>query len=121
VRLRHASSAADDIESRLDHVDAVGDDSKLPCDGEKAPALDELRTGVPKAGPLMPGPCGDWNGLPPDGTLKRRPGVLAPAYMLCGREWDEPGDMTGPQRGLFCPVEKVAEVGVLKSPGEGGL
>lgn len=28
--------------------------------------------------------------------------------------------MTGPQRGLFWPVEKVAEVGVLKSPGEGG-
>jgi hypothetical protein len=41
--------------------------------------------------------------------------------MLCGRDWDEPGDMAGHQRGLFCPVEKVADVGVLKSPGEGGL
>jgi hypothetical protein len=28
--------------------------------------------------------------------------------------------MTGPQRGLFCPVEKVAVVGVLKSLGDGG-
>jgi len=102
-------------------VEVVGDDNKLLCDGEKAPALDELRAEAPKTGPRAAGPWGDWNGLPPDGTLRRRPGVLEPpAYMLWDRECDEPGDMTGPQRGLFCPVEKVAEVGVLKSPGEGG-
>jgi hypothetical protein len=120
VRLRHASSAVDDMESRLDQVDVdVVGDARL-CDGEKAPALDELRPDGPKTGPLTPGPCGDWNGFPPDGTLRRRPGVLEPAYMLWDREWDDPGDMTGPHRGLFCAVEKVADVGVLKSPGDGG-
>jgi len=123
VRLRHASSAVDDVESRLDQVDVevVGDPSRLLCDGEKAPELDEFTIDGPKTGALTPVPCGDWKGLPPEGTLRRRPGVLEPAYMLCAREWEDPGDMTGPQRGLFCPVEKVAEVGVLKSPGEGAL
>ena len=84
VRLRHPSSTTEDIESRLDQVDvdAVGDANKLPCDGENAPALDELNAEGPKRGPLRPGPCGDWNGLPPDGTLSRRPGVLEPVYML---------------------------------------
>lgn len=122
VRLRQPSSAKDDVESLLDQVDVdvVGDASKLPCDGENAPALDELRVEEPNMGPLLLGPWGDWNGLPPDGTLSRRPGVREPAYMLWDREWDEPGDMTGPQRGLFWPVEKVADVGVLKSPGDGG-
>jgi hypothetical protein len=41
--------------------------------------------------------------------------------MLWDREWEELGDMMEPHRGLFCPVEKVAEVGVLKSLGDGGL
>ena len=66
-------------------------------------------------------PWGDWNGLPPEGTLRRRPGVLEPAYMLWDREWDELGDATpDPHRGLPWPVEKVADVGVLKSLGDGG-
>jgi hypothetical protein len=110
------------VESRRDqaYVDVVGDVSRLLCDGEYAPLLDELRAEGENSGPRGLGPCGDWKGLPPEGTLKRRPGVLEPAYMLCEREWDAPGDITGPHRGLFCPVEKVAEVGVLKSPGEGG-
>lgn len=123
MRLRHASSAADDVESLLDQVDVdeVGDANRVFCDGESAPALDELSVEWPKPGTLTPGPCGDWNGLLLEGTLRRRPGVLEPAYMLCDREWGVPGDMTDPHRGLFCPVEKVEEVGVLKSPGEGGL
>jgi hypothetical protein len=41
--------------------------------------------------------------------------------MLWDLEWEELGDATPePQRGLPCPVEKVAEVGVLKSLGDGG-
>lgn len=60
--------------------------------------------------------------MPPEGTLSRRPGVRDPvAYMLWDLEWDEMGDATpDPQRGLLWPVEKVAEVGVLKSLGEMG-
>jgi len=60
--------------------------------------------------------------LAPDGTLRRRPGVLLPAeYMLCDLEWDVVGDaMPEAHRGLLCAVEKVADVGVLKSPGDGG-
>lgn len=80
-----------------------------------------LKPPGPSSGPLEPGPWGDWKGFPPEGTLSRRPGVREPAtYMLCDLVWDEPGDIMGPHLGLFCPVEKVAEVGVLKSLGEGG-
>ena len=46
------------------------------------------------------------------------------AYMLCDLEWDDVGeakvDDAHLMLGLVCPVEKVAEVGVLKSPGETG-
>ena len=86
MRLRHASSVAEDIESRLDQVDAVGDASRLLWVGENAPALDAVSPEGPNTGPRTPEPCGDWNGLPPEGTLRRRPGVLEPAYMLCARE-----------------------------------
>lgn len=88
VRRLHASSAVDDVESRLDQaeVDAVGDENRLLWDGENAPLLDELKGEAPNSGPLAPGPSGDWNGLPPEGTLNRRPGVREPAYMLWGRE-----------------------------------
>lgn len=72
----------------------------------------------PKTGRGRLLPSGDWNGFPPDGTLSRRPGVRLPAYILCEREWDEVGDATPePHRGLLWPVEKVADVGVLKSLG----
>lgn len=124
VRLRHASSVLEEVESLLDQVDVgvVGDVSKLLlfCCGENGPALGEPRAG-PKTGGRTPWPWGDWNGLLLDGTLKRRLGVLDPAYMLCERECELAGDMTDPHRGLFWPVENVAEVGVLKSPGEGAL
>jgi len=41
--------------------------------------------------------------------------------MLCDLEWDVVGDaMPEAHRGLLCAVEKVADVGVLKSPGDGG-
>ena len=39
-------------------------------------------------------------------------------YILCEREWDEVGEAMADHRGLLCPVEKVAEVGVLKSLGD---
>lgn len=123
VRRRQASSATLDRESRRDQplaFDTVGDASRVLWLGEKAPLLDVLMPEGPKRGPRTLLPCGDWNGLPPEGTLRRRPGVLAPAtYILCERECEEFGDtIPGPHRGLFCPVEKVAEVGVPKSLGE---
>ena len=124
VRRLHASSAALPTESRLDQpeVDTVGDDSKLLWLGEYAPLFGTLRPGGPNTGPRRLPPCGDWNGFPPEGTLNRRPGVLEPvAYMLWDLECDELGDATPePQRGLPCPVENVADVGVLKSLGDGG-
>lgn len=127
VRRLQASSAALPIESRLDHpeFEAVGDESKLLWLGEYAPLFGTLSPAGPKWGPRRLPPWGDWNGLPPegppDGTLRRRPGVLEPAYMLCDRECEELGDATPePQRGLPWPVENVAEVGVLKSLGDGG-
>jgi len=122
VRRRQASSAALDAESRLDQFEFVEvGDSRLLWAGEKAPLFDEFIPPGPNMGPRRLPPCGEWNGLPPDGTLSRRPGVLDPAYMLCAREWDELGDATPePQWGLFWPVEKVADVGVLKSLGEAG-
>lgn len=89
VRLRHASSATDDTESRLGQppLDTVGDARRPPGGaGEKAPLFDVLSPEGPK-GPRWTGPCGDWKGLPPDGTLRRRPGVLEPLlYMLCDLE-----------------------------------
>lgn len=123
VRRRQVSSAKLESESRLDQplaFDTVGDASKVLWLGEKAPLLDVLIPGGPKRGFRTLAPCGDWNGLPPEGTLRRRPGVLTPAaYILCGRAWEEFGDaMPGAHRGLFCPVEKVADVGVPKSLGE---
>ena len=67
-----------------------------------------------------PGP--GWNGFAPEGTLSRRLGVwLALEYMLCVRECAEVGDAKSPiHRGELCAVENVADVGVLKSPGDGG-
>jgi hypothetical protein len=96
-------------------VEEVGLDTML-FDGENDPlaaALSWDKTG----GPLYACPCGDWNGLPDDGTDSLRPGVRVP-YKLVVRECEEIGEcIPEPQRGLLCPVEKVAEVGVLK-PGE---
>ena len=59
------------------------------------------------------GPGGPEKGLPPDGTDKRRPGVLVP--QVAGREADEMGDCKPDANwpGLPVPVEKVAEVGVV--------
>lgn len=60
--------------------------------------------------------------MAPDGTLRRRPGVRFPdEYMLCDLECEVVGDaMPDAHRGLLWAVEKVADVGVLKSPGDGG-
>jgi hypothetical protein len=75
-------------------------------------------SGVRRLGPNGEFPCGDWNGFPVEGTDNLRPGVLCP-YRLAVLEWDEIGDcMPDPHRGLLLPVEKVADVGVLKPPGE---
>lgn len=122
VRRRHASSAAVEAESRLEKMDEVGDASVLLA-GENAPALELFIDPGPNNGrPRFP-PSGDWKGFPPeDGTLSLRPGVREPVvYMLCDREWVEVGDATADHRGLLWPVEKVAEVGVLKSLGDTGL
>lgn len=83
VRRRHASSALDDVESRREKIEAVGEAMTLG-EGEKAPGLDELTDPGPNKGLPRLEPCGDWKGIPPlDGTLSRRPGVLLPVvYML---------------------------------------
>lgn len=112
------------MESLLDQVcvEAVGDDKRLPFPGENGAPWGESIGPGPKCGLPKLAPSGDWNGLPPpDGTLSRRPGVLEPpTYMLCDRECEEAGEATPePHLGLVCSVEKVAEVGVLKSLGEG--
>jgi hypothetical protein len=124
VRRRQASSAALDMESLRDQpeVEAVGEDSKLLLPGDNAPELDEFRLPAPNAGRPRAAPWGDWNGLPPEGTLRRRPGVRMPGvYILCDRECEDEGDaIPDPHRGLFWPVEKVADVGVLKSLGDTG-
>lgn len=126
VRRRHASSGLLDIDSRLAQgpVDAVGELTRLLFAGEKTPAFEAFIAPGPNIGRPMCRPWGDWKGFAPDGTLRRRPGVLVPAeYMLsaCELEWDRVGDVIPEaHRGLVCPVEKVAEVGVLKSLGEGG-
>jgi hypothetical protein len=123
VRRLQASSDGFDMESLRTElaVDAVGEARTLDRPGEKVPEFDVFRPAGPKWGPRIFAPCGDWNGLPPDGTLSRRPGVLDPAYILWERECDEIGDATPePHRGLVWPVEKVAEVGVLKSLGDAG-
>jgi hypothetical protein len=80
------------------------------------PGLGPNIIGLPPVAP------GDWNGLFPEGTLKRRPGVREPVvYMLWDREWEVAGEETpGPHRGLLCPVENVEEVGVPYSLGETG-
>lgn len=44
--------------------------------GENAPVLELFIP--PKTGLLTGMPWGDWKGLAPEGTLRRRPGVLAP-------------------------------------------
>jgi hypothetical protein len=44
---------------------------------EKRPEL-EAFCGVKGGGPYE-APCGDWNGFAPEGTDRRRPGVLLPA------------------------------------------
>ena len=114
-----------EIDSLLDQaeaVDEVGEASCPGCPGENAPLLEVFTGPGPKRGPRTLVPWGRWKGFPlAEGTLSRRPGVREPAaaYMLWEREWDEMGEATPePQRGLPWPVEKVAEVGVLKSLGE---
>lgn len=80
VRRRHASSAFDD-ESRRENIDEVGDARTLLA-GEYAAGFDVLPGPRPKSvRPRLP-PWGDWKGFPLEGTLRRRPGVLFPAYML---------------------------------------
>lgn len=92
----------------------------LPIDGDRAPLFDVLTLPGPKSGRLWPALGDVVKGYPLDGTLRRRPGVRVPCvYMLWERECDEMGEATPePQRGLFWPVEKVADVGVLRSLGD---
>ena len=118
VRRLQASSELLVTDSRLDQVDPLvveaGLDSIL-LDGESAPRLDEFMLFNGGA----PYPCGDWNGFPADGTDNRRSRFRWPLYRLCVLEWEEIGDcMPEPHLGLFWPVEKVAEVGVLNPEGE---
>lgn len=122
VRRRQASSAVLEMDSRLDQLalEVVGDDRRPLLSVENPPAPGELIMPGPKPGLPTLIPCGEWNGLLPEGTLNRRPGVLEPAYMLWDRECDEIGEATPePHLGLLCSVEKVAEIGVLQSLGEG--
>lgn len=90
VRRRQASSTLA-MESRREKMEEVGEASTLGA-GDKAPGLELLIGPGPKSARPRFAPWGDWKGLPPDGTLRRRPGVRDPAYMLCERECDEDGD-----------------------------
>lgn len=121
MRRLHASSLLLETESRLDdqpEVDEVGDGTRLEPAGGKAAGCELFIW----AGPNMGLPGAVWNGFALEGTLSRRPGVRLPAlYILCERAWDDVGEaIPDAHRGLLCAVENVAEVGVLKSPGEGG-
>lgn len=121
VRRLQASSEALVIDSLRDQIDPVVEVVGLGMillEGEKDPML-ELK-GVKVEGGAYEFTCGDWNGFPADGTDNLRPGVLCP-YRLAVRECEDIGDCSpeAPHRGLFWPVEKVAEVGVL-NPGEFG-
>jgi hypothetical protein len=115
-----------DNDSLRDHweVAEVGDEGIPLLVGGGAPTFEALAG--PGLGPniigLPPVAPGDWNGLFPEGTLKRRPGVREPVvYMLWDREWEVAGEETpGPHRGLLCPVKNVEEVGVPYSLGETG-
>ena len=63
-------------------------------------------------------PCGDWKGFAPEGTESRRFGVLPPNRPTL-RDTVEIGDpRADPLLGLPGLVEKVADVGVLKPPGD---
>lgn len=81
MRRRQASSAFDDVDSRREKIDDVGDANML-LTGEYGPAVEVLVGLGANSGRPRLVPCGDWNGIPPDGTLKRRAGVLLLAYML---------------------------------------
>ena len=77
-----ASSATLDVESRRDHpdaVEAVGDDTRLLLDGEKAPTCEVFSGAAPNRCLAGGGPVVEWKGLAPEGTLRRRPGVRVPA------------------------------------------
>lgn len=119
VLLRHASSCAfDDTESRLLPHAVVGDVmTVLP--GEKAGFDALMPWGTMTVWPTT-APGGPWKGCAPEGTLRRRPGAIRLSVnMLWDRECEVVGDAIADQRGLLWLVEKVADVGVLKSPGEG--
>ena len=63
--------------------------------------------------------CGDWNGIGPEGTDSRRACAPPPQKPPLREIVEEEGDPNEePYPGLFCPVEKVVEVGVL-APSEG--
>lgn len=121
VLRRQASSAALEVDSRRTdqpEEDAVGDDTRLLLAGEKTPALELFME--PGANMGRPGKaCGDWNGLPPAGTLSRRARASV-LYRLCDLECVDEGEANADHRGLLWPVEKVAEVGVLNSLGDAG-
>ena len=126
MRLLHASSALLEVES-LRPPHAVpgfdGEVARLLGVGEKAPTLELfIGPGPPNKGRPMAETLDGWKGFAADGTLRRRPwGRISGLYKLCEREWPPVGDaMPEPQRGLERPVEKVADIGVLKSLGDAG-
>ena len=97
----------------------VGEESRLLLAGEKAPELEVFMTPGAKEGRPTLTPAGAWKGLLPGaGTLRRRLGVRESVYMLCEREWEDVGEAKPDHLGLLWPVEKVADVGVLKSLGD---
>lgn len=82
---------------------------------ETVDAVDE-GSGLMYCWPKLPPALGPWNGLLPDGTDKRRPGVRDPQFKP--RDEDV-GDWTPDENlGLPVPAENVADVGVLMPPGD---
>lgn len=81
-QVRRRQSSVCEVDSRREeNTDDVGDARRLLV-GENAPGFEVLIGPGPKSGRPRLVPWGDWKGIPPDGTLSRRPGVLCPAYML---------------------------------------
>jgi hypothetical protein len=126
-RLQASSATLLAVEPRrLDHpaVEVVGEATMEAFGGAKA-TLCELLRGPAPPNMGLPGAfwkTPDWNGFGAEGTLSRRPGVREPdVYMLWERECEDAGDIIpGTHLGLVCPVEKLDDVGVSYSVGEGG-
>lgn len=80
-QVRRRQSSVCEVDSRLEeNTEDVGDPIILLL-GENGGWLEAFGGTGPNRGRPRLVPWGDWNGIPPDGTLSRRPGVLWPEYI----------------------------------------